>query len=198
MVDEKRNDDVKEAAAEQGKPEGAKEEPGREAKEQMMRIAAEFENYKKRTAKESERARDLAMADFAKKLLPIVDEFYLAALAARSSEDKNLSRGIEMLYANFMELLKREGLKAIGAEGSYDPYMHEIVMMQESERAPGSIIEVVKEGYTFKGILLRPAAVIVASEAKAEGKEDGDAPKDGDGMEDGADGAPEGKRENVG
>ncbi len=173
---------AREAAKESGAGNEAREEsrkdgdPCAETKDRLLRLAAEFENYKKRVMKEAVSARELAKADLARSLLPIIDEFYFAVLASGESQDKNFSKGVEMLYSNFIDAMKKEGLERVKADGRYDPYLHEIMMTKESERKPGTILEVVKEGYTFNGILLRPAAIVVAAE-KAAPQEDAKGPE---------------------
>jgi molecular chaperone GrpE len=145
------------------------------SKEQLLRLAAEFDNYKKRAKRDIEGARTLGMAEFARKLLPVLDEFYLAGIAAQKSADKSLSKGVELLYANFTETLKKQGLEEVKCEGIYDPFMHEIVMTQESKEKAGTILEVLKTGYLFSGILIRPASVIVAGEKKKVEEKEGSA-----------------------
>lgn len=134
-----------------------------EIKEQMLRIAAEFDNYKKRIQKDIDSSEKLGKAALIKDMLPIVDEFELALLAINGNADKVIAKGMEMLYSNFIDTLKREGLSEIGARGIFDPYKHEIVMTRKSSEAEGTILEVVKKGYMFDNKLLRPAAVIVAA-----------------------------------
>ncbi|MDE1870812.1 MAG: nucleotide exchange factor GrpE [Candidatus Micrarchaeota archaeon] len=153
------------------KEDSEEEEPGHgeknhgdysELRERMLRLAAEFDNYKKRTKKELENAESMGKAALMKDILPIVDEFELAILAISDSEDKNIAKGIEMLYTNLVGLLKKEGLSEVGTDGLYDPYKHEIVMVRQSESKDGTILEIIKKGYMFKDRLLRPASVIIA------------------------------------
>lgn len=86
-------------------------------KDQMLRLAAEFDNYKKRVRKDVEISEKLGKAALIKSLLPIVDEFELALFAINDSKENNLTKGIEMLYSNFIDILKREGLSEVEAEG---------------------------------------------------------------------------------
>jgi molecular chaperone GrpE len=151
---------------EEQKPQ-AKPDPCAEIKEQMLRLAAEFDNYKKRTKNDVDRAKGLGKAELIGSMLPILDEFELALIAASSSSDKNLLKGIEMVYSNLTDTLKRAGLREIHTEGIADPFRHEVAMVRESDKKPGTILEVVKKGYMLDDMLLRPASVIVAKE-KAE------------------------------
>ncbi|MGI0134092.1 MAG: nucleotide exchange factor GrpE [Candidatus Micrarchaeaceae archaeon] len=144
-------------------------------REQLLRLAAEFDNYKKRTRAETENANMMGRASMAKDLLPIIDEFELALIAAGRSDDKVLTKGIEMLYSNLIDVMKRNGLTTVPTEGKFDPYRHEIVMVKEDgTKKDGAILEVMKKGYMFKDMMLRPASVVVAKGKEAEQKTDGD------------------------
>ncbi len=141
-------------------------------KERMLRLAAEFDNYKKRVKSDMEKAQALGKAEILQGLLPVLDEFELAMLSISSSQDRSLAKGVEMVYSNLMDSLEREGLTEISTDGAFDPYKHEIVVVKAgSSKKPGTILEVVKKGYTFNGIMLRPASVIIAKETEEEKKE---------------------------
>lgn len=135
-----------------------------ELKDRMLRLAAEFDNYKKRTRNDADKASDAGKASVAKALLPILDEFELALISIGGMQDKGIAKGIEMVYSNLLDALKKEGLAEIPAHGAFDPYRHEIVMSRPDRAKPGTILEVIKKGYALNGILLRPAAVITAKE----------------------------------
>lgn len=135
----------------------------KEMREQLLRLAAEFDNYKKRTRSDVENASTMGRAGMAKELLPIIDEFELALIAAGRSNDKVLAKGIEMLYSNLIDVMKRNGLTAIQTDGKFDPYRHEIVMVKEDgSKDDGMILEVMKKGYMFRDMMLRPASVVIA------------------------------------
>ncbi len=133
-----------------------------EVKDRLLRLAAEFDNYKKRTAKEIDGAKGIGKAELIRSLLPMLDEFELAFLALNGSEDKNSIKGMELVFSNALGTLKSSGLREIEAKGRYDPYKHEIILTKESSEPEGTIIEVVRKGYAFNDILLRPSAVIVS------------------------------------
>jgi molecular chaperone GrpE len=138
-------------------------------KERMLRLAAEFDNYKKRTRADIEKAKDIGKAELLRGILPVLDEFELALMAYGNSEAKQVSKGIEMVYSNLMDSLKRAGLSEIEASGAFDPYKHEIILSRfDNKKSPGTIIEVVKKGYSLNGIMIRPASVIIAKEADGE------------------------------
>ena len=125
--------------------------------EQLKRLQAEFENYKKRTAKENEHLAINASASLIQKLLPTLDAFE----AALSSEkmDKETKKGIKMVYESFIDVLKKEGLEGMKDE-KFDPFRHEVVRQTEGKE-DGKIVEVVKKGYLLNGKILRHALVII-------------------------------------
>jgi molecular chaperone GrpE len=129
----------------------------------MLRIAAEFDNYKKRSRKEIDLAESNGRALFAKEMLAVLDEFELALVAASRSSDRELAKGVEMVYANMASAMKRMGLNEVDRNGIADPFKHEVVMAMSSDKPEGTILEVVKKGYDFNGRLLRPASVIVSN-----------------------------------
>lgn len=139
-----------------------------ELSDRHLRLAAEFDNYKKRTTKDVENSRKSGKAELISKLLPVLDEF---EIAISSIENTNSKKGIELIFSNFVTALRNEGLSEISAEGIYDPYKHEIIMVAESKEAEGTIIETVRKGYMFNGIMLRPASVIISKPKNPEGKE---------------------------
>ncbi|MGC8622478.1 MAG: nucleotide exchange factor GrpE [Candidatus Micrarchaeia archaeon] len=138
---------------------------GESSNEKLLRLAAEFDNYKKRVGKEIAVAKEMGKAELIKKLLPTLDEFEIAISAMNEGEAK---KGIELIYSNFIEVLKGEGLKEIEAKGTFDPYKHEIVMVKElkdENTKDGAILEVVRKGYAINDIVLRPASIIIAKKA---------------------------------
>lgn len=140
-----------------------------ETRDRLLRLAAEFDNYKKRVAKENEELKNLSKAELVKKIIPVLDEFELAIDAmSESKNDEHLVKGMELIYSNLVSALKNEGLSVIETQGVYDPYKHDIIMTRESEKKPGTIIDVVRKGYQFNSLLLRPSSVIVAKESVAK------------------------------
>ncbi len=131
--------------------------------DKFLRLAAEFDNYKKRSAIEIENSKDMGKFEMMKSLLTILDEFEITVMAASKSSDKSMAKGIEMLYINFRDALKKLGLSEINTKGVYDPYIHEIVIMQKDNGKEGTILDVIKKGYMFNNKLLRVASVIVSS-----------------------------------
>ncbi len=162
-------------AARQGGEEKTQDDRA-ELKERLLRLAAEFDNYKKRTMKDIGEAKELGKAELLRSMLGIVDEFDLMLVSAMRSDDKALAKGVELLYSNFMDALKKSGLKEVDTTDKFDPYKHEIMMVREEDgKEDGHILEVIKKGYAFNGKMLRAAAVIVAKPkiAEADSEKDG-------------------------
>jgi molecular chaperone GrpE len=140
-----------------------------EMKERLLRLAAEFDNYKKRARNDIDAAKGIGKAEIMKELLPVLDEFELALMSVRSDSDKTLVKGVEMIYSNLLDVLKKDGLSELKAEGTFDPYKHEIIMVRvDQQKKPGTILEVTKKGYAANGVLLRPASVIISKPAAEE------------------------------
>ena len=167
------NDKGKQEKEKQEVQAAAPEEP--DYKERLMRLAAEFDNYKKKTKTDLDNAKTVGKAELASDLLSVLDEFEVAMIALNNAEDRTIAKGVELLYSNFLGALKKAGLDEVAANGVADPYKHEIIMIKESNKPDGTILEVAKKGYTFKGMLLRPASIIVS---KKDEKEERDEKKD--------------------
>ncbi len=147
-----------------------KEEKAAKAEElekQLLRLAAEFENYKKRIAKEQGEWETRAKAQLLLKILGVVDEFELA-LAHLKHSDECVRKGVEMIYVKLMDLLKSEGVVEMEAEGKeFDPYLHEAV--REEEGPKGKVIHVLQKGYLYNNNVLRHAKVVVGKGGDVDG-----------------------------
>lgn len=147
--------------------EGQKELPAaggreKELEERLLRLQAEFENYKKRAAKENAQVREFAAADLLLKLLPVVDEFDIAMAHVDSSPHKDFKRGMELIYVKLLDTLKKEGVEEMKALGeTFDPYRHDAIRQGEGD--DGRIVEVIRKGYALKGKVLRHAKVVVGN-----------------------------------
>lgn len=128
------------------------------------RIKAEFENYKKRMLREQTVLLERASSSLVERLLPVLDAFRLAIVAAdRTKNDREFLRGVELVYGELLDVLKKEGLEEIDAEGKpFDPEMHEAVMQVEADLPGGHVVEVMRTGYRLNGRVLRAAMVSVA------------------------------------
>ncbi len=119
----------------------------------LKRVHAEFQNYKKRVDKEREEITKIATANIIRQLLTIVDEL---EIALQHVKDK----GIEMVYANLLSLLKSYGLREMENK-TFDPYKHEAVKQIDGEE-DGKIVEILKKGYMLNDMVLRHALVVVS------------------------------------
>ncbi|MBK5191524.1 MAG: nucleotide exchange factor GrpE [Methanosarcinales archaeon] len=127
---------------------------------------AELENYKRRTEKEKQEFGEYLIKGFTQDLLPIKDSLEVAIEHAREDENsEGLLKGVEMTVKQINELLKREGLGEIEAEGEqFDPFKHEVVAKEIAEDHPeNTVIEVMRKGYMFRGKVIRPAMVKIAT-----------------------------------
>ncbi len=131
--------------------------------DKLLRMVAEFENYKKRTRREWELHQKRANAGLIKDILGILDDFE-RAFEASEDAGEHFRSGIKLIYSGLLEVLGREGLAEVEAEKlAFDPQYHEALgEMETDEVAEGSIVRVVQKGYTLHDQLLRPAKVIVA------------------------------------
>ena len=131
--------------------------------DRLARLQAEFENTRKRTAREQHQFREYAVADVVKSLLPILDSFE-RALQAPSSNPGEFRSGVELIYKQLQDALAKLGLRPIPAKGEpFDPHLHQAVEMVETTEAEDhQVLEELQRGYKFKDRLLRPAMVRVA------------------------------------
>lgn len=128
------------------------------------RMKAEFENYRKRMLKEQTTLIEAASVALVEQLLPVLDDFELALLAADHAKDDNFVRGVEMVYGSLLDVLRKQGLEKIDAGGKpFDPSQHEAMMEIPGGNPDGdpNVAEVVRSGYTLKGRVIRPARVTV-------------------------------------
>ncbi len=131
----------------------------------LRRLQAEFDNYRKRTMREQTARIASASQALVSRLLPVLDNFELAVSHAEQSRDfDRMLKGVEMVFGELQELLSNEGLVAIEAEGKpFDPERHEAVVAVEQEGVEaGTVVDVIRKGYEFNGRVLRPAMVKVA------------------------------------
>lgn len=131
-----------------------------------LRSQADFENYKKRCAREKEEAIKYANTSLLERLIAIVDNFELGLSAARAeSESSPIYSGMSLVLKQFNDFLAENGLQPIEAEGqTFDPNLHESIAHESSEEVPeGIVIRQTRRGYRFKDRLLRPSSVVVSS-----------------------------------
>ncbi len=134
------------------------------AKEAHIRTLAEYDNYRKRTAREKEAAYGDSKADCLKELLGVLDNFE-RAISAGDTDLESYKKGIEMIYSSFCETLKKLGVEAFGEKGDdFDPNIHNGVMHTEDESlGENKVAQVFSKGYRLGDRILRPAMVQVAN-----------------------------------
>jgi molecular chaperone GrpE len=129
----------------------------------LLRLAADFENYKKRAAREREEYVALANERLLKELLPILDDLERALNAAEQHQEAQLEEGVALTHRALASLLARNGVQEIDAAGKFDPHVHEALLQQPAEdKESGDVVDVIQKGYTLGGRVVRPARVIVA------------------------------------
>jgi molecular chaperone GrpE len=142
-----------------------KETEIKEYKEKVLRQAAELENFKKRIEREKAEYLKFALEDFARELLPFLDNLERAIATAKESKDiDKLIDGLELTLSSYSKTLERFGLKAFVAEGEkFDPKLHEALSVQEQEGVEdNTVTKELLKGYTLHEKVLRPALVIVS------------------------------------
>jgi molecular chaperone GrpE len=130
--------------------------------DRLARAQAEFENSRRRAAKEQQDYRDYAAADAIKALLPALDSFERALQVKSDAAD--FRSGVELIYKQLQDALAKVGVRAVPAKGEpFDPHVHEAIeMVETSNAADHEVLEELQRGYKFKDRLLRPAMVKVA------------------------------------
>lgn len=135
-------------------------------KDQLQRLAAEFDNYKKRTAKEKEKLYDISIADTVSSFLPVIDNVERALMASENGNEQSIREGVNMIYRQMQDVLSALGVEYIEAIGKkFDPELHEAVMhIEDEERGDNEIVEEFRKGYKYKnGIVIRHSVVKVAN-----------------------------------
>lgn len=151
----------------------------KDLEDQLKRLAAEFDNYRKRTARDLELVREASASDVYLKFLPLIDEFELAVIYSSrviltcpqscvnendkpNKNDKEFLRGFEMIYSKMLDMLNREGVEEMACLGQpFDPYRHDALRQDQGEE--GKIVEVIQKGYAYRGKVLRHAKVVVGN-----------------------------------
>jgi len=130
--------------------------------DQLRRVAAEFDNYRKRVARDQESLVARAHERLMKALIPVLDDLERALVAAEEHEEAKLHEGVGLVARELRKALEREGLEEIETDGSFDPHVHEALLSQPSELDEGSVVEVLQKGYRLGDRVLRPARVVVS------------------------------------
>ncbi len=152
------------------------EEQAKELEDRLLRLAAEFDNYRKRTAKEFEQLVKVANQNLMLKLLDTLDNLERALNSTKKGPNdyQSFHKGVELIYTHLKQTLEAEGLKEIQAKGKpFNPNFHEAVAQAESEEFnEGTVMEEITKGYVLNDRLLRPAKVVVSKGKPKEQKEE--------------------------
>ena len=125
------------------------------------RAQADFENYRKRAAREAAAAGERAKSGLVRELLPIVDNLERALVSAEEGE-QHLAEGVRLVHSELIAVLERNGIEQFNPAGDrFDPAEHEALSVR-SDGEPGLVLDVVEKGYRANGTVLRPARVVVS------------------------------------
>jgi len=154
----------------------AKEKEYDETHDKLLRVSAEFENYRKRTAREMDDFRKYAVQSLLKEMLSAVDHIELAiqAAASNSAPDKNLTEGLSLTLKELLRIFEKFNVMPIEAVGRpFNPEFHEAILREESGELPeNTVLREMQKGYTIGSRLLRPALVVVAAPRDAARQSD--------------------------
>ena len=139
------------------------EQPEPPQDDRLLRLAADFENYKKRAARERQEYVQLANERLIGELIPILDDLERALSSAEQHEEAQLEEGVRLVHRSLAALLERHGVSPIETDGKFDPHVHEALLSQPSDAEEGSVIDVVQKGYRLGDRVVRPARVVVAA-----------------------------------
>jgi molecular chaperone GrpE len=131
----------------------------------MKRVAADFDNYRKRAMRDQESLVARAHERLVKDLLPVLDDLERALEAAEQHEEAKLEDGVRLVHRELRGTLEKEGLVEIETGGEFDPHVHEALLSQPSEEDDGAILQVIQKGYRLGDRVLRPARVVISQGA---------------------------------
>jgi molecular chaperone GrpE len=137
-----------------------------EAGQRYLRLQADFDNFRRRTREEKSQERKLRAQELVQDLLPVLDNFKRALeIETTNEETQGLKQGLEMVYRQFFDALKKEGVEEVEALNQlFDPNLHQAVMQEEADGVePNKVVAVFQSGYSLNGRVIRPAMVKVSS-----------------------------------
>jgi len=135
----------------------------------LQRLKAEFDNYRKRVARDQQQLAARAHERLVKELVPVLDDLERALEAASEHEEAKLEEGVRLVHRSLSALLAREGLSEVETNGKFDPYTQEALLSQPSDAEEGSVIQVLQKGYKLGDRVLRPARVVVSQGSQTDG-----------------------------
>lgn len=156
-------DNAPEAEKTEEKAEEKTEEKADDGNEKYVRLMAEFQNYKKRVAKEKNDIREYATEKLVMELLPVLDNFERALAASAEDDPAGYAKGMELIFTQMITELQKSGLAEVEAEGQdFDPTKHNAVMTEENEELEsGKVSKVLQKGYALNDKVIRPSMVAV-------------------------------------
>ena len=156
-------DNAPEAENTEEKAEEKIEEKADDGNEKYVRLMAEFQNYKKRVAKEKNDIREYATEKLVMELLPVLDNFERALAASAEDDPAGYAKGMELIFTQMVTELQKSGLTEVEAEGQdFDPTKHNAVMTEENEELEsGKVSKVLQKGYALNDKVIRPSMVAV-------------------------------------
>jgi molecular chaperone GrpE len=131
----------------------------------LQRVKAEFDNYRKRVARDQRELAARANERVVGQLVPVLDDLERALEAAADHEEARLEEGVRLVHRALADALAREGLAEIPTDGKFDPHTQEALLSQPSDAEEGTVIQVLQKGYTLGDRVLRPARVVISSGA---------------------------------
>ena len=136
--------------------------PAAELKDQLLRLAADFENFRKRARREQEELHRYGAESLVRDILGVVDNFERAL--AHTTDDSPIVEGIRMVHKQMLDVLASHGVKGFDSvDQTFDPELHEAMSQTPSDKPAGSTVAELEHGYMLHDRLLRPAKVVVAS-----------------------------------
>ena len=124
----------------------------------LQRLKAEFDNYRKRVARDQQELAARAHERLVKELVPILDDLERAL-----AHEGDLDEGIRLIHRQFSEALAKEGLTEVPTDGKFDPHTQEALLSQPSDAEEGDVIQVLQKGYRLGDRVLRPARVVISA-----------------------------------
>jgi molecular chaperone GrpE len=134
----------------------------------LQRLKAEFDNYRKRVARDQQELAARAHERLMKELVPVLDDLERALEAAAQHEEAKLEDGVRLVQRSLADLLAREGLAEVSTDGRFDPHSQEALLSQPSDQEEGTVIQVLQKGYLLGERVLRPARVVISAGPQQE------------------------------
>jgi molecular chaperone GrpE len=129
----------------------------------LQRLKAEFDNYRKRVARDQQELAARAHERLVRELVPVLDDLERALEAASEHQEAKLEEGVALVHRSLADLLAREGLAEVDTAGAFDPHSQEALLAQPSDEEEGKVIQVLQKGYKLGDRVVRPARVVVSA-----------------------------------